>query len=447
MSDSERITPLLSLPFNSFLMLRLEYALLTGNDLQAMLLRIIEKRMDDQRRHLYRERMNARNGTVPPEAVLDIARDVWVPISHAAFLYDLYGLVLSENTLKKALQELRKRQLIFTRKGQGRYAPDEYQLNLKLLHEEFQSMQQQGKAGYQPLTPSEVETLMASSEDQTLTPSESQKLTPCKTVRGSKVDPLRVSELDPSNREITEERLREEAAEESDGPSPSEEVTPTAPAADFSVGESFLSSQEEPASSPTSLPSGPPTMPPSSVAPKAKDEPLLPEALVALVERLLGAPYDASARAYQLEAARALLAMKLVADLSTLERVYAACYDDWWRQHYGKMHLTHLVEREKSGQPRIVRLLARLTPAPASLSVSSSVSASRAVATGSQRKEDVPDPWVKQRERASLEKLLRDGDQLVAELRASSDREAERFAAALQFLRQQQAQGGIACNG
>jgi len=94
---------------------------------------------------------------------------------------------------------------------------------------------------------------------------------------------------------------------------------------------------------------------------QAKDEPLSPEAMVALVERLLGRPYDAAARARQLAAARSLLAMKLVADLSTLERVYAACYDDWWHQHYGPMHLTHLLEREKSGQPRIARLLARIT--------------------------------------------------------------------------------------
>jgi len=132
--------------------------------------------------------------------------------------YDLYGLVQSENTLKKALQELGKRKLILTRKGQGRYAPDEYQLNLKLLHEEFKRMQQQGKAGHQPLTPSEVAPFMASSGDQVLTPSEGQKLTPCKTVRGSKIDPLRVSTSDPYNRRIIEEKkITEEGLEEEVG--------------------------------------------------------------------------------------------------------------------------------------------------------------------------------------------------------------------------------------
>lgn len=501
MSDSERITPLLSLPFNSFLMLRLEYALLTGNDLQAMLLRIIEKRMEDQRRRLYQQRMNSMRD-VPQEVVLDIPKEVWVPISHAAFLYDLYGLVLSENTLKKALHELRKRKLIFTRKGQGRYAPDEYQLNLKLLNEEFKRMQQQGKAGYQPLTPSEVDTLMASSGYQPLTPSEGQRLIPCKTVRGSKVDPLRGSESDPSNREITEERFREEVVEEggTSGSEVSEVVVSTAAAPRFSEGESLVSGQDEPASgqapyptvseqeqtdligassdnqqgsspaltgasgssqtassvAPASTsPSSPLEQPgtsPASTAAKAKDETLLPEALVALVEHLLGEPYDAQARACQMEAARTLLAMNLVTDLSTLERVYAACYDDWWRQHYGKMHLTHLLEREKSGQLRIVRLLARLTPAPTppAVSVSSSVFPLRpeGSCSGSKGKERdgacAPDPFVKRREREALEKLLLNGEQLLANIRACSPQEAERFAAALQLLRQQQ--GGMVCN-
>jgi len=169
MSDTERMIPLLSFPFNSFLMLRLEYALLTGNTLQAILLRIIEKRMEEQRHRLYQEYMNAQNKTVPQALVLDIPTEVWVPISHASFLYDLYGLVQSENTLKKALQELRKRKFILIRKGQGRYAPDEYQLNLTLRHEEFKRMQQ-GKAGYQPLTTSEGVLLKASSEGQKLPP-------------------------------------------------------------------------------------------------------------------------------------------------------------------------------------------------------------------------------------------------------------------------------------
>jgi hypothetical protein len=450
MSDAERVTSLLSFPFNSFLMLRLEYALLTGNDLQAILLRIIEKRMEDQRRRLYQERMNSQGGTVPQEVVLDIPKEVWVPISHASFLYDLYGLVQSENTLKKALHELRKRKLIFTRKGQGRYAPDEYQLNLKLLNEEFKRMQQQGKAGYQTLTPSEVDTLMAPSGDQGLTPSEDQCLTPCTSARGSRIDPLRVSELDPSNRKITEEKGREEAAEEGDT-SRTEEAASSAAAA-LSESEALLSCQEETASPPTSPPSEQAITSPASIAAKAKDEKLLPEALVALVERLLGDSYDAQARVCQMEAAQTLLAMNLVADLSTLERVYAACYDDWWRQHYGKMHLTHLVEREKSGQLRIVRLLARLTPAPTppAVSVSSSAFPLRLEGSygGSKGKDRggtcAPDPFVKRREREALEKLLLNGEQLLADIRASSPQEAERFAAALELLRQQQ--GGMVCN-
>ena len=167
----------------------------------------------------------------------------------------------------------------------------------------------------------------------------------------------------------------------------------------------------------------------------------LPEALVALVERLLGDPYDAQARACQLEAARSLLAMNLVTDLSTLERVYAACYDDWWQQHYGKMHLTHLLEREKSGQPRLVRLLARLSSAPVPASEPRSVPRSVAVI---QKRDYAPDPYVERRKRDAIEEMLLNGEQYLEQIRADSPQEAERFAAALQLLRQQQ--GGRSCN-
>src|SRR5579875_2855659 len=137
----------------------------------------------------------------------------------------------------------------------------------------------------------------------------------------------------------------------------------------------------------------------------AKDEPLSPEAMVALVERLLGVGYDAAARARQLQAARQLLAMKLLPDLATLSRLYALCYDDWWRQHYGLLHLTHLVERETSGQPRILRLLARLTPAPvpawtpaaAAAAAPSSVSFAGRAAVGSQSRQsgEEANAWLK----------------------------------------------------
>jgi hypothetical protein len=100
---------------------------------------------------------------------------------------------------------------------------------------------------------------------------------------------------------------------------------------------------------------------PSPGEPSAPPEVILSaEALVALIERKRGTPYDAQTRQRQLVAARTLLGLKLPLDLALVERLYDACYDDWWKAHYGDLHLTHLVEREKHGQIRIMRLLARL---------------------------------------------------------------------------------------
>jgi hypothetical protein len=160
MPQEERMSALLTFPFGSFLMLRLEYVLLTDNELEAKILRLIEKRMDDERKRRYQAQMNTMPpGTRETKAVLDIPKNVWVPISHALFLYDLYGLVQSENTLKRAIASLLRKQLILARKGQGRYAPTEYRLNLEKIAQEFAAMSQQGRAGYQPVAPSSNDPL------------------------------------------------------------------------------------------------------------------------------------------------------------------------------------------------------------------------------------------------------------------------------------------------
>jgi hypothetical protein len=106
MSDTERMNPFLAFPFNGFLKLRLEFALLTGDVMQTLLLRIIENRVDAQRKKLYQARLNAIGRTVPDDVILDIPTDIWVPISHAAFLYELYGLIKTEATLRKVLTAL-----------------------------------------------------------------------------------------------------------------------------------------------------------------------------------------------------------------------------------------------------------------------------------------------------------------------------------------------------
>lgn len=484
MPDTERMTPLLSFPFHSFLMLRLEYVLLTdGNDLEAKILRIIEKRMDDQRKQLYQEEINALPaGLLPHTPVLDILKAVWVAISHASFLYDLYGLVQSENTLKKALMSLVKKRFILTRKGQGRYAPVEYQLNLQLIEEELSKMGRQGKAGYQPLIPSADGTLTEPAGYQSLPPSEDQPVIPSAAARVSVAEPLRGAEVDPSRRSTTEEERRETAAEEGRA-LPSEACACNAAAADSSDPGTLssaeialvlahrrqhISSQSEPetettpepdtappdesvtphlggrspeplaavpSSNESRFPQGeyegqppagtdvpdapekfatatksligaplpdhcehaerlhtdaPQTAPASSGVTAFSDgmsapapdytlfaEALSTEALVAWMERKRGMPYDAQERSHQLAAARMLLDLNLPLDLVTLERVYDATYDDWWKQHFGELHLTHMVEREKAGTLRITRWLARLQAPACSSTPSASTATSR----------------------------------------------------------------------
>jgi len=107
-----------------------------------------------------------------------------------------------------------------------------------------------------------------------------------------------------------------------------------------------------------------PTAAPNTTSQEARTPPQEPalsaQSLVALVERKRGMSYDTQARPRQLAAARQLLDLHLPLDLACFERLYDACHDDWWKAHFGDLHLTHLIEREKHGQLRITRLLARL---------------------------------------------------------------------------------------
>lgn len=94
-------------------------------------------------------------------------------------------------------------------------------------------------------------------------------------------------------------------------------------------------------------------------SPNSPTSTLSAEALVALVERKQGAAYDTLTRRRQLTAARTLLDLNLPLDLARFEHLYDASYDEWWKAHYADLHLTHLIERDKHGQLRIMRLLAR----------------------------------------------------------------------------------------
>jgi hypothetical protein len=89
--------------------------------------------------------------------------------------------------------------------------------------------------------------------------------------------------------------------------------------------------------------------------------PLTAEVIVQLLEYKHGVRYDDETRPYQLQAARALLGLRLALSVEVLEKVYDECCDNWWKSRYGDLHVSHLVEKErKHGQRRIIRLLKRV---------------------------------------------------------------------------------------
>ncbi len=105
---------------------------------------------------------------------------------------------------------------------------------------------------------------------------------------------------------------------------------------------------------------------PDEIRRPESDTPLSSKVIVQLWEYLRGVRYeDAGEYAAQIQAASTLLEMRLplVLTVDVLERVYVKYYDDFWRDKFGELHLSHLIETERSTkQIRIVRWLNRLRP-------------------------------------------------------------------------------------
>ena len=93
---------------------------------------------------------------------------------------------------------------------------------------------------------------------------------------------------------------------------------------------------------------------------EAHQDDMTAEDIVSLFEQKQGKACDENTRPVQLTSARTLLNLHLPLTADILARVYDECCDDWWREHYGTLHVSHLVERERHGQLRIVRLMHRV---------------------------------------------------------------------------------------
>lgn len=193
----EKISKLLEFPFDAFLMIRLEYVQILRDELEAKLLRIIEKYVEQERKRIYQKMLN-QAGTAPTETLeIPIPRDLWVPISYRLFMNDLFDTVTSENTIKKALRRLAEKKIIFQRyEPQKKYDAPEYRLHIPVLQTLLNVLK---NPGYQSLIPSIIDTLKNLPPHE-MTPSECQKLIPSNEVARSNSE-LRVSTNDPNIRE------------------------------------------------------------------------------------------------------------------------------------------------------------------------------------------------------------------------------------------------------
>ncbi len=206
-SHETKMEPLVSFPYNAFLMVRLEYVQILRDDLQAKLLRIIEAHIETQRLVLYREAMNKSDSNQP----IDIPKDIYVPISYKLFMNDLFGLVSSENTIKKNLNILISYKIIFRKEApKKKYAPPEYSINTTALQMLLDALK---NPGYQSLIPSILDTLKLS-YPQELIPSWYQLLIPS-ILKSSSDEKSRVSQVD------TTIRLEEDYSSKNESPDPS----------------------------------------------------------------------------------------------------------------------------------------------------------------------------------------------------------------------------------
>lgn len=167
---------LLTFAIGSYLMLRIDYVVICRDELEAKILRIIEMYMEMERARIYQETVNGSTGETDED--IEITKDIWVAISHRLFTRDLYQLVKSANTLKRAIKSLADKGFIFIRPGTGKHDPILYQLNTAKLQAEFEKLSQLGIVGYQKLIPSKIDTSKSDTHEgsknrhhQTLTPS------------------------------------------------------------------------------------------------------------------------------------------------------------------------------------------------------------------------------------------------------------------------------------
>lgn len=215
-NKERKIPDYLKFPFERYLMVRVEFLILTQNELEAKIMRIIEWAIESRRDEL------SRKGK-------DIPDEVWVTIPESIFMDWLYGTVQSETTLKSAIKSLMKKHLIFRQPGgTGRYDALEYTLNKPLISKLFtlfpekindidmasimkQPRKSKDEAEGQKLAPSKFDPLIRNIRGTIIDPLNSQLLTPSASI----IDPLGElggdQLLTPEKKEETEKESKKES--------------------------------------------------------------------------------------------------------------------------------------------------------------------------------------------------------------------------------------------
>jgi hypothetical protein len=183
----------------SYLMVRLDYVIICNDELEAKIMRLIEMYMDDERRRLYQQLLNDPKSNITPDDMVEITKDVWAPISHRLFMNDLYNLVKSENTLKRAIKSLQDKKFIRSTQPTKQYEAPKYQINIEVVQAELNELAQLGKSGYQKLIPSKIDTIKKRYH-QKLIPSGEQNLIPSTPTLSTPM----VSKFDTNSIKVTE---------------------------------------------------------------------------------------------------------------------------------------------------------------------------------------------------------------------------------------------------
>jgi len=176
----EQMSKLLDFPYDAFLMIRLEYVQILGDELEAKCLRIIEKYIEQERKRLYQQATSEGQ-----HGLVEIPKDISVCISHKTFMNDLFGTVTAENTVKRAIKNLAHKHIVFTDATDAkRKGGVTYQMNTPLL----QGLLHYLTLRYQSLIPSIFDTIAKEARYQKMTPSWYQDLLSSRLAMVSKID-------------------------------------------------------------------------------------------------------------------------------------------------------------------------------------------------------------------------------------------------------------------